>query len=131
MRVLWATQEDIEPILSAGADINLHTAYDYTPLMMATVFNDINTVKFLLEHGADVSVKNSDGETALSLAAKNSDTDKMTLIMEYGGDFSSLRWIDRNYYTKVTQATKEAQSQEITYEAETLRRLRPEIIVGN
>ena len=122
VRVLWATPEDIEPILSAGADINLHTASDYTPLMMATVFNDINAVKFLLEHGADVSVKNSESQTALSLAAKNSDTEKMTLIMEYGGDFSALQWIDRNYYTKNTQATKEAESQEITYEAETLRR---------
>lgn len=122
VRVLWATPEDIEPILSAGADINLHTASDYTPLMMATVFNDINAVKFLLKHGADVSVKNSESQTALSLAAKNSDTEKMTLIMEYGGDFSALQWIDRNYYTKNTQATKESQSQEITYEAETLRR---------
>ena len=77
--------------LCAGADINLHTASDYTLLMMATVFNDINTVKYLLEHGADVSVRNSEGQTALSLAAKNSYTEKMTLIMEYGGVFSALQ----------------------------------------
>ena len=95
-------------------NINLHTAYDYTPLMRDDVFNDINdinTVKYFLEHGADISVRNREGETALSLADKNSDTEKMTLIIEYGGD-----------YTKNTQAAKEAESQEITYEAETLRR---------
>ena len=102
VKVLWGTPKDIEFVLSKGANINVHTKNNYTPLMMATVFNSIDAVKFLLEHGADVSEKNTEGETALSLAAKNSDIEKMTLIIENGGDFEALRWIDRNYYTKRT-----------------------------
>ena len=105
IKVLWGTPKDIELVLSKGANINLHTENNYTPLMMASVFNDIEAVKFLIERGADVSVKNDDGQTALSLAAKNSDIEKMTLIIENGGDFDALRWVDRNYYTKCTNAT--------------------------
>ena len=72
VKVLYGKPKEIEIMLSKGADINSQSGLDYTPLMMASVFNDPDAVRFLLEHGADVSVKNSDGETALSLAAKNS-----------------------------------------------------------
>ena len=106
VKVLYGTPDEIKIILANGADINLRTALDYTPLMMAAVFNDSKTVKFLLEHGADISPKNYEGETALSLAAKISDIDAMTMIIQHGGDFNALRWIDRNYYTKCTSKAK-------------------------
>ena len=110
IKSLWGSLKNIESDLLNGADINLHTRLDYTPLMMAAVFNNSESVKFLLEHGADVSTKNYEGETALSLAAKISDVESMSLIIEHGGDFNALRWIDRNFYTKCTQETEELKS---------------------
>ncbi len=121
IKVLWGTPKDIELDLLRGADINLHTWLDYTPLMMAAVFNNAEAVKSLLEHGADVSMKNHEGETALSLAAKISDIESMSLIIEYGGDFNALRWIDRNFYTKCTQEAEGFKAVEGTPEIAELR----------
>ena len=121
VKVLWGTPKDIELDLSRGADINLHSEFDCTPLMMAAVFNTSEAVKCLLEHGADVSVKNYEGETALSLAAKASNIENMSLIIEHGGDFNALRWIDRNFYTKCTQ---EAEGFKASQEAPEIAELR-------
>lgn len=121
VKVLYGKPKEIEIMLSKGADINSQSGLDYTPLMMASVFNDPDAVRFLLEHGADVSVKNSDGETALSLAAKNSNIEIMSLIIEHGGNFDALRWIDRNYYTKCTQTSESSEDMQVTQQMETLR----------
>ena len=95
--------------------------------MMAAVFNDAEAVKFLLEHGADISAKNYEGETALSLAVKASKIETMSLIIEHGGDFNSLRWIDRNFYTKCTQEAEGLKASQETPEIAELRNFGLEI----
>ena len=127
VKVLWGTPKDIELDLSGGANINLRSEFDYTPLMMAAVFNTREAVKCLLEHGADVLAKNYEGETALSLAAKASKIETMSLIIKHGGDFNSLRWIDRNYYTKCTQETDGVKASQETSEIAELRKFSLEI----
>ena len=99
VKALWASPEELSAVLDDGADINAASAKGYTPLMLATVFNDIEAVKYLVEHGADASPKTSKGETALSYGAHNSDDKKMKVIVDGGGDLADLKNTDRAFYT--------------------------------
>lgn len=55
-------------LLENGADANICRGYDWTPLMWAAYYDDVECAKILLEHGADVFYQNEIGETALILA---------------------------------------------------------------
>ena len=95
VKALWASPEGLASVLDEGADINTASAEGYTPLMLATVFNDIEAVQFLVDRGADASPKNSAGETALAYGAHNSDDLKMKVIVNGGGDLADLKNTDR------------------------------------
>ena len=98
VKALWASPEGLASVLDEGADINTASAEGFTPLMLATVFNDIEAVQFLVDRGADASPKNSAGETALAYGAHNSDDLKMKVIVNGGGDLADLKNTDRAFY---------------------------------
>jgi len=60
--------EDIDVLVSAGADMNAVGDLGYTPLHHAAMRGHIDTVKKLLELGADPSIKNEYGEDAIQAA---------------------------------------------------------------
>ena len=43
-------------------------SYKRTPLMHASIFGQVNAVKFLLQAGADIHATDKNGKTALELA---------------------------------------------------------------
>ena len=55
-------------LIENGADINVCTNDDYTPLMIAAQKGDINAVASLVECGANVHHRDRDGRTALHFA---------------------------------------------------------------
>ncbi len=63
------SQEAVEYILNAGAEIDKRTVLGWTALMYAAQANSPSVVKILLENGADASIKNGDGDTAAQLAS--------------------------------------------------------------
>ena len=61
------TIKEMEKYLKEGVDINAQASDGNTALMIASVNNKPDIVKFLLEHGADPNIKNDAGNTALYL----------------------------------------------------------------
>jgi len=60
-----ASDEIIQELLTSGIDINEFCDEMLTPLMVAIMSRDIETIQMLLEHGADVNLQDGDGHTAL------------------------------------------------------------------
>ncbi|CAD0202471.1 unnamed protein product [Chrysodeixis includens] len=67
-------QKKIIKYLERGADINAFDANDNcnTPLHLAVIKAETETVSFLLQHGANASLKNNDGQTAADIAQQYS-----------------------------------------------------------
>ena len=71
--------------LNYEADINYHE-YDLlfsdnsTPVMVATVTNSIDLVKWLVEKGADITIKNEFGERPYTIAVLNENQEMIEYI---------------------------------------------------
>ena len=61
--------QQIQDLLSKGADINAQNEKGMTPLILASAKGDIRTVKLLLNHGASVNKKASYNITAIWIAS--------------------------------------------------------------
>jgi ankyrin repeat protein len=62
----------MEKLITFGAKIDSLDDTGSTPLMHATHYNSIDSVKFLLDRGANFNIKNDKGETALDIALEQS-----------------------------------------------------------
>ncbi|WP_420535814.1 ankyrin repeat domain-containing protein [Brachyspira intermedia] len=58
-------------LIDSGADINLKNIADVTVLILASMNNHLEIVKYLVENGADINVKDKKGRTALRYAVEN------------------------------------------------------------
>lgn len=58
----------VEALLAAGADVNVLTLGEETPLMKAVFFMKNETVRCLLESGANIFCQDITGKTATSYA---------------------------------------------------------------
>lgn len=61
----------IKMLVEAGAEVNVHSNYGYTPLLCASQLGSEDSVALILfwgEHGADVHAKLDDGTTAWEMA---------------------------------------------------------------
>ncbi len=74
-------------LLENGADANICRSYDWTPLMWATYYDDVECTEILLEHGADVFYQNEIGETALILAGIFFHSEVSNLLQKTSGLF--------------------------------------------
>uniref|UniRef100_A0A7N4NLY5 Regulatory factor X associated ankyrin containing protein n=2 Tax=Sarcophilus harrisii TaxID=9305 RepID=A0A7N4NLY5_SARHA len=64
----------------------------FTPLIWASAFGEIETVRFLLEWGADPHVLAKERESALSLASTGGYTDIVVMLLERDVDINSYDW---------------------------------------
>ena len=55
-------------LIDGGVDINYADYEDYTPLMRAVDFGDLEIIKLLVNNGADIYYINEDGDSAVSIA---------------------------------------------------------------
>jgi ankyrin repeat protein len=62
------SQQAIEALIEAGADVNHVSKNGYTPLHIAATHADDGMVRFLLERGANVNAVNLNGSTPLANA---------------------------------------------------------------
>ena len=62
--------EEVQDLLSQGADINAKDKDGYTPLYYACAINSLAVVKCLIEAGADVNAKSNCGALPLYWASK-------------------------------------------------------------
>jgi ankyrin repeat protein len=73
-------------LLERGADVNGRNKYLYTPLALAVISHDVETVRVLIENGADVGAQRQLGFTPLYDAAADGLIEVMTLLMDAGAD---------------------------------------------
>ncbi|XP_076978181.1 DNA-binding protein RFXANK [Tamandua tetradactyla] len=64
----------------------------FTPLIWASAFGEIETVRLLLEWGADPHILAKERESALSLASTGGYTDIVGLLLERDVDVNSYDW---------------------------------------
>lgn len=71
-------------------DLLLEKKPDYTPLMLAILYNDDNKVKQLIKDGAKVNEKNIYGETPLIIAIRKKNYTITKYLLENGADVNIL-----------------------------------------
>lgn len=64
----------------------------FTPLIWASAFGEIETVRFLLDWGADPHILAKERESALSLASMGGYTDIVGLLLEHDVDINIYDW---------------------------------------
>ena len=63
-------KEEVEGLISKGADVNSKNKNNLTPLQVAILKNNVEMVEFLVDHGANINEKDPDrGGTPLDLAS--------------------------------------------------------------
>ncbi|KAM4888156.1 DNA-binding protein RFXANK isoform 2-T2 [Thomomys bottae] len=72
--------------------INKPDERGFTPLIWASAFGEIETVRFLLEWGADPHILAKERESALSLASMGGYTDIVALLLDYDVDINIFDW---------------------------------------
>ncbi|KAL7992958.1 hypothetical protein Chor_017214 [Crotalus horridus] len=65
----------------------------FTPLMWASAFGEIETVRSMLDWGADPHVLAKERESALSLASTGGYTGIVTLLLEKAVDINTYDWV--------------------------------------
>lgn len=75
--------EDIEILVSAGANINVEGDLGNTPLHQAAMMGKLDAVKTLLKLGADPQVKNEFNESVIEVARLGGYTEIIELIDKY------------------------------------------------
>jgi hypothetical protein len=98
-----ARAEQLEFLLSNGANINGGDAQGTTPLMTAAANGNVSAIEYLLAHGADISVKNSFGETALFYTTLNDSLDAAKILLRHGVNINDA---NRNHETPLFLAAK-------------------------
>jgi len=62
-------QNMLELLISRGADVNIQdNGEQWTPLMVATMHNQLTAVQLLVRNGADMHIRDITGRTAKDLA---------------------------------------------------------------
>ena len=87
--------EVLSCLIENGADVNLSTDNNRTPLMTACEYGHVNTVTFLIEHGANVNLQDRDGLTAVHYAVRGSQAcEILSCLMENGADVDTKTFDD-------------------------------------
>mmetsp|Transcript_42921 Transcript_42921/g.118705 ORF Transcript_42921/g.118705 Transcript_42921/m.118705 type:complete len:142 (+) Transcript_42921:1-426(+) len=78
-----ATQAEV---ILTKTEMNINSAgiTGNTPLMFASMWGQLDSVRFLLEAGADTTLTNVDGDNAVSLAAKGGHRSVVRLLRDFG-----------------------------------------------
>ena len=63
------TDQCMELLLSAGADVNLRDVYGHTPLIASALICDVKCLDLLIRSGSDVNATDNDGVTPLMIVA--------------------------------------------------------------
>ncbi len=77
----------LEKALKVNGGINKTDQEGDTPLMLAALYGNAATLKWMLKKGADPNGKNKDGETALMWAIH--DLEKLKILLEHGADINA------------------------------------------
>ena len=76
-------------LYSHGAVVDVLDEYERTPLRIASLHGQVDTMRWLLDHGADPSSRCHSGHTPLSNAAFTTQLEAVQLLLKYNADINS------------------------------------------
>lgn len=79
----------ISALLDAGADIDQPGDFGFTPLMIASIRGNAESVQLLADRGANPNLFSSSGYTALQLAARSGNADVVLVLAALGVDLET------------------------------------------
>jgi ankyrin repeat protein len=80
------TKDDAEQLLKAGAKVDVHDVYGYTPLTLACINNNRPVATAFLEHGANVNCRDKEGSAPLHFAAQLGHSALFSLLIDKGAE---------------------------------------------
>ncbi|PAV81746.1 hypothetical protein WR25_19070 isoform A [Diploscapter pachys] len=83
-------EEEVEQLLSNGADINTCTVDGLTALHQSVIDSKPEMVRFLCEHGADVNAQDNEGWTPLHAASCCGNVGIVKYLCEHGADLAII-----------------------------------------
>lgn len=102
--------EVVKFLLTKGAGVNkLEGNFHNTPLMIASRFGALSSVKMLLDKGAEIDNKTINGETALFYAARMGHKDVCLELLQKGANYDTL-----GYYNAIFKASDKRKGRPIT-----------------
>ena len=78
------SEEAIELLVNAGADLEAKDKIKYTPLIYACKYNNYENVKMLVKLGANINNKTAKGENALHISLEDDNKDISKFLIENG-----------------------------------------------
>ncbi len=81
--IIYGNANRIASILQHGIDVNQIDEYGYTPLIEATIKDDVEMAKLLIAAGADVNKADLTGGSALHWAVENYNMDMCRLLLSH------------------------------------------------
>jgi len=78
----------VQLLLEKGVDLEAPSDMG-TPLIVATLYRHLGTVKLLMERGANLEAKNKEGNTAIYIATVNADADCVELLLSQNANPNS------------------------------------------
>jgi ankyrin repeat protein len=100
--IQFGNADALAALIAAGADVNAHDIYGFTPLHIACCRGSINTVKALVVAGADVNAQNVNRRTPLHYACNGGHAQVVQLLLEAGAD-SAIRNNNGNFPQDITE----------------------------
>lgn len=84
--ILFGTLPGVIKLIEAGADVNEKDIYGFTPLIEATLKEDIEIAKILLKNGARIDQEDISGQTALQWAVNRCQPLFCELFLNHNAD---------------------------------------------
>jgi protein phosphatase 1 regulatory subunit 12A len=82
--------DEVNRLLSVGADINTTNVDGLTALHQACIDNNVKMVKFLVEHGANINASDNEGWTALHATASCGSVEMAKFLVEKGARLDAV-----------------------------------------
>ncbi|MFV0482039.1 MAG: ankyrin repeat domain-containing protein [Campylobacteraceae bacterium] len=73
----------VQEMIESGVSINTKMNHNNTPLMLASFYNSLNTMKYLLDNKADTEAKNVLDNRAILYAFGKKNTEAIKLLLQY------------------------------------------------
>lgn len=88
--VVDGDMNNVQALISNGADINGKNMMSWTPLHAAVRNQQKTVAAFLVDKGADVNAKNNSGQTPLHFAIETGQKDMVELMIAKGADVNAI-----------------------------------------
>jgi ankyrin repeat protein len=120
----------VKLLIANGADVNKYCIDEVSPLLLATVLNEIEIVKILIQNGSDINFKTSDLNISIYDIANSYDDQRIVDLLELEGvEITETKEID-SFISVIKELYKETKKEKlITHDKESLQNIEKDMIL--